>query len=213
MNKVAEMHIELCKEEIENLSPSEKQVVLNSLHDVKKNADLVDEYLTEASHGESDETMSITCGDFFKVVEYYQGNLCVACFLPSFREIFRSDCVGKVYQSHENADEKEEDNDTDESGSEEVEIVNIDKWLCDEMQMANDAMDSINKKIAQAAKGEPVSCTLEELDSLKKAVLITTLRLATDSEFRHSFCRRMMPQALREIQKEIHKKVQENGRD
>lgn len=212
MNKVAEMHIELCKEEIKNLSPSEKHVVLNSLHDVKKNGDLVDEYLTEASHGESDETMSITCGDFFKVVEYYQGNLCIACFLPSFREIFRSDCVGKVYQSHENADETEEDNDTDESGSE-VETVNIDKWLCDEMQMANDAMDSINKKIAQAAKGEPVTCTLEELDSLKKAILITTLRLATDSELRHSFCRRMMPQDLREIQKEIHKKVQENGRD
>lgn len=206
------MHIELCKGEIENLSPSEKQVVLNSLQNVKKNSDLVDEYLTEASHGESDETMSITCGDFFKVVEYYQGNLCIACFLPSFREIFRSDCVGKVYQSHENADETEEDNDTDESGSE-VEIVNIDKWLSDEMQMANDAMDSINKKIAQAAKGKHVSCTLEELDSLKEAVLITTLRLATDSEFRHSFCRRMMSQALREIQKEIHKKVQENGRD
>ena len=210
MNKIAEMNIGLSKEELENLPPSEKHIVLNSLHDVKKNSDLVDEYLTEASHGESDETMSITCGDFFKVVEYYQGNLCIACFLPSFREIFRSDCVGKIYQSHENADETEEDNDTDESGSE---IVNIDKWLCDEMQMANDAMDSINKKIAQAAKGEPVSYTLEELDSLKKAILITTLRLATDSELRHSFCRRMMPQVLREIQKEIHKKVQENGRD
>lgn len=36
MNKVAEMHIELCKEEIENLSPSEKHIVLNSLQDVKK---------------------------------------------------------------------------------------------------------------------------------------------------------------------------------
>lgn len=212
MNKIAEMDIELSKEELDNLPPSEKRIVLNSLQDVKKNSYLVDEYLTEASHGESDETMSITCGDFFKVVEYYQGNLCIACFLPSFREIFRSDCVGKVYQSHENADEKEEDNDTDESGSE-VEIVNIDKWLCDEMQMANDAMDSINKKIAQAAKGEPVSCTLEELNSLKKAILITTLRLASDSEFRHSFCRRMMHRALMEIQREIHRKVQENGRD
>lgn len=212
MNKVTEMHIELCKEEIENLSPSEKHIVLNSLHDVKRNSDLVDEYLTEASHGESDETLSITCGDFFKVVEYYQGNLCIASFLPSFREIFRSDCVGKVYQSHENADETEEDNDTDESGSE-VDLGNLDKWLCDELQMGSDALGSINKKIAQAAKGEPVSCTLEELGSLKKAMLITTLRLATDSEFRHSFCRRMMPQALREIQKEIHKKVQENGRD
>lgn len=73
------MHIELSKEEIENLSPSEKHVVLNSLQDVKRNSDLVEEYLTEASHGESDETMSITCGDFFKVVEYYQGNLCIAC--------------------------------------------------------------------------------------------------------------------------------------
>lgn len=212
MNKIAEMHIELCKEEIENLSPSEKQVVLNSLQDVKINSDLVDEYLTEASHGESDETMSITCGDFFKVVEYYHGNLCVACFLPSFREIFRSDCVGKVYQSHENADEKEDDNDTDESGSE-VETVNIDKWICDELQMANDAMDSIKKKIAQAAKGEPVPCTLEELNSLKKAMLITTLRLATDSEFRHSFCRRMMPRALMEIQREIHRKEAGNGGD
>lgn len=212
MKKTAEINIELCKEEIENLSPSEKQVVLNSLQDVKKNSDLVDEYLTEVSHGESDETMSITCGDFFKVVEYYQGNLCIACFLPSFREIFRSDCVGKVYQSHENADEKEEDNDTDESGPE-GDLGNIDKWLCDELQMWSDAMESINKKIAQAAKGEPVSCTLEELGSLKKAMIITTLCLATDSELRHSFCRRMMPQALREIQKEIHKKVQENGRD
>ena len=120
MNKIAEMNIGLSKEELENLPPSEKHIVLNSLHDVKKNSDLVDEYLTEASHGESDETMSITCGDFFKVVEYYQGNLCIACFLPSFREIFRSDCVGKVYQSHENADEKEEDNGTDESGSVEI---------------------------------------------------------------------------------------------
>lgn len=211
MKKIAKMDIGLSKEELENLPPSEKHIVLNSLHDVKKNSDLVDEYLTEARHGESDETMSITCGDFFKVVEYYQGNLCIACFLPSFREIFRSDCVGKVYQSHENADEKEEANDTDESGSEEIEIVNIDKWLCDEMQMANDAMDSINKKIAQAAKGEPVSCTLEELNSLKKAILITTLRLATDSEFCHSFCRRMMPRALMEIQREIHRKEAGNG--
>lgn len=206
------MHIELCKEEIENLSPSEKHIVLNSLQDVKKNSDLVDEYLTEASHGESDETMSITCGDFFKVVEYYQGNLCIACFLPSFREIFRSDCVGKVYQSHENADETEEDNDTDDCGPE-GDLGNIDKWLCDELQMGSDALGSINKKIAQAAKGEPVSCTLEELDSLKKAMLIASLRLATDSDLRHSFCRRVMPQVLREIQKEIHKKVQENGRD
>lgn len=212
MKKTTEMNIGLSKEELDNLPPSEKHIVLNSLQDVIRNADLVDEYLAEASHGESDETMSITCGDFFKVVEYYQGCLCIACFLPSFREIFRSDCVGKVYQSHENADETEEDNDTDESGSE-VDLGNIDKWLCDELQMANDAMDSIIKKIAQAAKGEPVSCTIEELDSLKKAMLVTTLRLASDSEFRHSFCRRVMPQALREIQKEIHKKVQENGRD
>lgn len=210
MKKTTEMHIELCKEEIENLSPSEKHVVLDSLQDVKRNADLVDEYLTEASHGESDETMSITCGDFFKVVEYYQGNLCIACFLPSFREIFRSDCVGKVYQSHENADETEEDNDTDESGSE-VEIVNIDKWACEALQMANDTMDSINKKKAQAAKGEPVTFTLEEFNSIKNAMLVATLRLATDSDFRRLFRQRMMPQALREIQKEIHKKVQEHG--
>lgn len=79
--------------------------------------------------------------------------------------------------------------------------------------MANDAMDSINKKIAQAAKGEPVSCTLEELNSLKKAMLITTLLLATDADFRHSFSRRMMLQALREIQKEIHRKEAGNGGD
>lgn len=38
MNKIAEMHIELCKEELENLSPSEKHVVLDSLQDVKKTA-------------------------------------------------------------------------------------------------------------------------------------------------------------------------------
>lgn len=200
------MHFELCKEEMENLSPSERLVVLDSLQDVKKNSDLVNECLTYASHGESDEAMIIACGDFFKVVEYYQGNLCIACFLPSFREIFRSDCVGKVYQSHENADEKEEDNDTDDCGSE-VEIGNIDKRLCDELQMANDAMDSINKKIAQAAEGEPVSCTIEELDSLKKAML----SLATDSDFRHSFCRRVMPRALMEIQREIHRKEAGNG--
>lgn len=210
MNKIAEMNIELSKEEIENLSPSEKHVVLNSLQDVKKNSDLVDEYLTEASHGESDETMSITRGDFFKVVEYYQGNICLACFLPSFREIFCSDYVDTIHQSHENADEKEEDDDTDESGPE-GDLGNIDKWLCDELQMGSDALGSINKKIAQAAKGEPVTCTIEELDSLKKAMLITLLRLATDSEFRHSFCRRMMPQALREIQREIHRKEAGNG--
>lgn len=210
MKKTAEMHIELNKKELENLPPSEKHIVLNSLQDVKKNSDLVDEYLTEASHGESDETMSITCGDFFKVVEYYQGNLCIACFLPSFREIFRSDCVGKVYQSHENADEKEEDNDTDESGAD-VDLDNIDKWACDALQMANDTMDSINKKKAQAAKGEPVTFTLDEFNSIKNAMLVATLRLATDSDFRRSFRQRMMTQALREIQKEIHKKVQENG--
>lgn len=212
MNKIAEINIELSKEELENLPTSEKHIVLNSLHDVKKNSDLVDEYLTEASHGESDETMSITCGDFFKVVEYYQGNLCIACFLPSFREIFCSDYADTIHQSHENADEKEEDDDTDESGPE-GDLGNIDKWLCDELQIANDAMGSINKKIAQAAKGEPVSCTLEELNSLKKAMLIASLLLATDSDLRHSFCRRMMPQALREIQREIHRKEAGNGRD
>lgn len=156
--------------------------------------------------------MSITCGDLFKVVEYYQGNICLACFLPSFREIFCSDYADTIHQSHENADEKEEDDDTDESGPE-GDLGNIDKWLCDELQMGSDALGSINKKIAQAAKGEPVSCTLEELDSLKKGMLIASLRLATDSDLRHSFCRRVMPQVLREIQKEIHKKVQENGRD
>lgn len=204
------MHIEVSKDEIKNLSTSEKHIVLNSLQDVKKNADLVDEYLTEASHGESDETMSITCGDFFKVVEYYQGNICLACFLPSFREIFCSEYVGKTYQSHEDADETEEDNDTDESGAD-VDLDNIDKWACDALQMANDTMDSINKKKAQAAKGEPVTFTLEEFNILKNAMLVATLRLATDSDFRHSFCRRIMPQALREIQKEIHKKVQEHG--
>lgn len=204
------MHIELSKEELENLSPSEKHVVLDSLQDVKKNSDLVDEYLTEASHGDSDETMSITRGDFFKVVEYYQGNICLACFLPSFREIFCSDYVDTIHQSHENADEKEEDDDTDESGPE-GDLGNIDKWLCDELQMGSDALDSINKKIAQAAKGEPVSCTLEELDSLKKAMLIASLRLATDSDLRHSFCKRVMPQVLREIQREIHRKEAGNG--
>lgn len=206
------MHIELCKEEIENLSPSEKHIVLNSLQDVKKNSDLVDEYLNEASHGESDETMSITCGDFFKVVEYYQGNICLACFLPSFREIFCSDYADTIHQSHENADEKEEDDDTDESGPE-GDLGNIDKWLCDELQMGSDALGSINKKIAQAAKGEPVSCTLEELNSLKKGMLIASLRLATDSDLRHSFCKRVMPHALRKIQREIHRKEAGNGRD
>lgn len=204
------MHIELSKEELENLSPSEKHVVLDSLQDVKKNSDLVDEYLTEASHGESDETMSITCGDFFKVVEYYQGNICLACFLPSFREIFCSDYADTIHQSHENADEKEEDNDTDDCGPE-GDLGNIDKWLCDELQMGSDALGSINKKIAQAAKGEPVSCTLEELDSLKKGMLIASLRLATDSDLRHSFCKRVMPQVLREIQREIHRKEAGNG--
>lgn len=213
MNKIAEMNIGLSKEDIENLSPSEKHVVLNSLQDVQKNSDLVNEYLTEASHGESDETMSITCGDFFKVVEYYQGNLCIACFLPSFREIFRSDYADTIHQSHENADEKEEDDDTDdtdESGPE-GDLGNIDKWLCDELRMGSDALGSINKKIAQTAKGEPVSCTLEELDSLKKWMVIASLRLATDSDLRHSFCRRVMPQVLREIQREIHIKEAGNG--
>lgn len=38
MNKIAEMNIGLSKEDIENLSPSEKHVVLNSLQDVKKTA-------------------------------------------------------------------------------------------------------------------------------------------------------------------------------
>ena len=210
MNKIAEMNIGLSKEELENLPPSEKHIVLNSLHDVKKNSDLVDEYLTEASHGESDETMSITCGDFFKVVEYYQGNICLACFLPSFREIFCSEYTDKTYRSHEDADAPEEDNDTDESGAD-VDLDNIDKWACDVLQMANDTLDSINKKKAQAAKGEPVTFTLDEFNSLKNAMLVATLRLATDSDFRRWFHQRMMPQDLREIQKEIHKKVQENG--
>lgn len=36
MNKIAEMNIELSKAELENLSPSERHVVLDSLQDVKK---------------------------------------------------------------------------------------------------------------------------------------------------------------------------------
>lgn len=165
--------------------------------------------MAEAGQGESDETMSITCGDFLKVVEYYQGNICLACFLPSFREIFCSEYTDKTYQSHEDADETEADNDTDESGAD-VDLENIDKWACDALQMANDTMDSINKKKAQAAKGEPVTFTLEEFNSLKNTMLVATLRLATDSDFRRSFRQKMMPQALREIQKEIHKKKCKN---
>lgn len=217
MNKTTEMHIEVSKDEIKNLPTSEKFIVISELQTVKRHSDLVEEYMTEAGQGESDETMSITCGDFLKVVEYYQGNICLACFLPSFREIFCSEYTDNTYQSHEDADETEEDNDTDESGADtdesgaDVDLDNIDKWACDALQMANDTMDSINKKKAQAAKGEPVAFTLEEFNSLKNAMLVATLRLATDSDFRRSFRQRMMPQALREIQKEIHKKVQEHG--
>lgn len=210
MNKTAEMHIEVSKDEIKNLPTSEKFIVISEIQTVKRHSDLVEEYMTEAGQGESDETMSITCGDFLKVVEYYQGNICLACFLPSFREIFCSEYTDKTYQPHEDADETEADNDTDESGAN-VDLDNIDKWACDALQMANDTMDSINKKKAQAAKGEPVTFTLEEFNSLKNAMLVATLRLATDSDFRRSFRQRMMPQALREIQKEIHKKVQEHG--
>ena len=210
MNKTTEMHIEVSKDEIKNLPTSEKFIVISELQTVKRHSDLIEEYMTEAGQGESDETMSITCGDFLKVVEYYQGNICLACFLPSFREIFCSEYTGKTYRSHEDADETEEDNDSDESGAD-VDLENIDKWACDALQMANDTMDSINKKKAQAAKGEPVTFTLEEFNSLKNAMLVATLRLATDSDFRRSFRQRMMPQALREIQKEIHKKVQEHG--
>lgn len=212
MNKTANMHIEVSKDEIKNLPTSEKFIVISELQTVKRHSDLVEEYMTEAGQGESDETMSITCGDFLKVVEYYQGNICLACFLPSFREIFCSEYTDKTYQPHEDADETEADNDTDESGAD-VDLDNIDKYACDALQMANDTMDSINKKKAQAAKGEPVTFTLEEFNSLKNAMLVATLRLATDSDFRRSFRQRMMPQALREIQKEIHKKVQEHGRD
>lgn len=210
MDKTANMHIEVSKDEIKNLSTSEKFIVISELQTVKRHSDLIEEYMTEAGQGESDETMSITCGDFLKVVEYYQGNICLACFLPSFREIFCSEYTDKTYQSHEDAAETEADNDTDESGAD-VDLDNIDKWACDALQMANDTMDSINKKKAQAAKGEPVTFTLEEFNSLKNAMLVATLRLATDSDFRRSFLQRMMPQALREIQKEIHKKVQEHG--
>lgn len=212
MNKTANMHIEVSKDEIKNLPTSEKFIVISEIQTVKRHSDLVEEYMTEAGQGESDETMSITCGDFLKVVEYYQGNICLACFLPSVREIFCSEYTDKTYRSHEDADETEADNDTDESGAD-VDLENIDKWACDALRMANDTMDSINKKKAQAAKGEPVTFTLEEFNSLKNAMLVATLRLATDSDFRRSFRRRMMPQALREIQKEIHKKVQEHGRD
>ena len=212
MNKTAEMHIEVSKDEIKNLPTSEKFIVISELQTVKRHSDLIEEYMTEAGQGESDETMSITCGDFLKVVEYYQGNICLACFLPSFREIFCSEYTDKTCRSHEDADETEEDNDTDESGAD-VDLENIDKWACDALQMANDTLDSINKKKAQAAKGEPVTITLDEFNSLKNAMLVATLRLATDSDFRRSFRQRMMPQALREIQKEIHKKVQEHGRD
>lgn len=209
MNKTAKMYIEVSKDEIKNLLKSEKLIVVSELQTVKRHSDLIEEYITEASQGESDETMSITCGDFLKVVEYYQGNICLACFLPSFREIFCGEYVGKTRQSHENADETEEDNGTDESGAD-VDLDNVDKWACDALQMANDTLDSINKKKAQAAKGEPVTFTLEEFNSIKKAMLVATLRLATDADFRRSFRQRMMPQALREIQKEIHKKVQEH---
>lgn len=38
MNKIAEMNIGLSKEELENLPPSEKHIVLNCLQDVKKTA-------------------------------------------------------------------------------------------------------------------------------------------------------------------------------
>lgn len=210
MNKTAEMNIELSKDEIKNLSTSEKLIVISELQTVKRHNDLIEEYMTEAGQGESDETMSITCGDFLKVVEYYQGNICLACFLPSFREIFCSEYTDNTYRSHEDADAPEEDNDTDESGAD-VDLDNIDKWACDALQMANDTMDSINKKKAQAAKGEPVTFTLDEFNSIKNAMLVATLRLATDSDFRQSFRQRMMPQALREIQKEIHRKVQEHG--
>lgn len=212
MNKTANMHIEVSKDEIKNLPTSEKFIVISELQTVKRHSDLIEKYMTEAGQGESDETMSITCGDFLKVVEYYQGNICLACFLPSFREIFCSEYTDETYQSHEDAAETEEDNDTDESGAD-VDLDNIDKWACDALQMANDTLDSINKKKAKAAKGEPVTFTLEEFNSIKKAMLVATLRLATDSDFRRSFRQRMMPQALREIQKEIHKKVQEHGRD
>lgn len=212
MNETTEMHIEVSKDEIKNLSTSEKFIVISELQTVKRHSDLIEEYMTEAGQGESDETMSITCGDFLKVVEYYQGNICLACFLPSFREIFCSEYTDKTYQPHEDADETEEDNDTDESGAD-VDLENIDKWACDALQMANDTLDSINKKKAQAANGEPVTFTLDEFNSIKNAMLVATLRLATDSDFRRSFRQRMMPQALREIQKEIHKKVQEHGRD
>lgn len=210
MNKTANMHIEVSKDEIKNLSTSEKFIVISELQTVKRHNDLIEEYMTEAGQGESDETMSITCGDFLKVVEYYQGNICLACFLPSFREIFCSEYTDNTYRSHEDADAPEEDNDTDESGAD-VDLDNIDKWACDALQMANDTMDSINKKKAQAAKGEPVTFTLDEFNSIKNAMLVATLCLATDSDFRQSFRQRMMPQALREIQKEIHRKVQEHG--
>lgn len=210
MNKTANMHIEVSKDEIKNLPTSEKFIVISEIQTVKRHSDLIEEYMTEAGQGESDETMSITCGDFLKVEEYYQGNICLACFLPSFREIFCSEYTDNTYQSHEDADETEEDNDTDESGAD-VDLDNIDKWACDALQMANDTMDSINKKKAQAAKGEPVTFTLEEFNSLKNAMLVATLRLATDSDFRRSFRQKMMHQVLREIQKEIHKKAQEHG--
>lgn len=126
MNKTANMHIEVSKDEIKNLSTSEKFIVISELQTVKRHNDLVEEYMTEAGQGESDETMSITCGDFLKVVEYYQGNICLACFLPSFREIFCSEYTDKTYQPHEDADETDEDNDTDESGAD-VDLDNIDK--------------------------------------------------------------------------------------
>lgn len=38
MKKTTEMNIGLSKEELDNLPPSEKHIVLNSLHDVKKTA-------------------------------------------------------------------------------------------------------------------------------------------------------------------------------
>lgn len=98
------MHIELSKEELENLSPSEKHIVLNSLQDVKINSDLVDEYLTEASHGESDETMSITYGELNDLMSLHVANIYLALTSEAFRNGEFAKCeveACKSYLKHE----------------------------------------------------------------------------------------------------------------
>lgn len=102
------MHIELCKEEIESLSPSEKHVVLNSLQDVKKNSDPV-----EITYGELNDLMSLHVANIYLALtsEAFRNGEFAKCEAEACKNYLKHEVPGilKEMQKQQEA----ENNDTD----------------------------------------------------------------------------------------------------